>query len=168
MNDNRQNKHIVDILFVIALMFMFAFSVLILIALGASVYRRNVEVMSQNYDSRISYAYITEKMRQSDNSGGISTGDISGIPAIIITESRENGPDTVTYLYVYGGSLRELMTVPDAGVLNPEAGQIITDLQDMEIETPAEDLLLLELVHADGKRIPLYISIKSESPEEDL
>ena len=168
MNDNRNNKHIVDLLFVIALMFMFAFSVLILIALGASVYRRNVEVMSQNYDSRISYAYITEKIRQSDSMGGISTGQISGIPSLIITDIREDGADTLTYLYVYDGYLRELMTVSDAGILSPDAGQIITDLQDMEISMPADNMLLLELIHTDGKRIPLYISVKSQAPEDSL
>ena len=166
MNDDRQNRHIVDLLFVIALMFMFAFSVLMLIALGASVYRRNVEVMSENYDSRISYAYMSEKLRQSDSNGGITAGTMAGIPSLVIHDHREDAPDTLTYLYVYDGKLRELMTIPDAGVLNPAAGQAITDLADMEISETDDGLIRLTLIHDDGKRIPLYMSVRSSAPED--
>ena len=52
MNNRSENRHTIDFLFVIALLFLFAFMAIMLIALGASVYQRNVSLMEKNYETR--------------------------------------------------------------------------------------------------------------------
>lgn len=162
MSDDRQNRHIVDLLFVIALLFMFAFSVLMLIAIGASVYRRNVEVMADNYDSRISYAYVTEKLRQADSNGNITIGGIGGCPALII-KNNDGAASTLTYLYSYENNLMELTTLEDNdSYIGPEAGQVITALDSFEIRQINDSLIRLDLTRTDGSVTPLYLSVISE------
>ena len=165
MRNERDNKHVVDILFVIALLFLFAFSVLMLIALGASVYRRNVEIMSDNNDSRVSAAYVTEKLRQADADGGITLGELGGESAILLRNERSGVP-TVTYLYVHDGALYELTTLEEGGVAVPSAGQRITDISDMQAGYVREDLLSVELTRTNGKKLQLYLACRSKDAGE--
>ena len=84
MNNRNENRHTIDFLFVIALLFLFAFMAIMLIALGASVYQRNVSLMEKNYETRTSYAYVTEKIRQADATGNLQIGTINQLPALLL------------------------------------------------------------------------------------
>ena len=56
-----QKTFMVDILFLLALFVLFTISSLILVSVGAEVYRQTTSDMSTNYDMRTSIAYITEE-----------------------------------------------------------------------------------------------------------
>ena len=161
MTQDKRTGHIVDLLFVIALLFMFAFSVLMLIGIGASVYRRNVEVMADNSGQRISYAYITEKLRQSDREGGISTGSLGGQDALILTDTSGEVP-VRTYLYVYDGMLYELVTALGAqDSYSPGAGQPITALSELTTEVK-DGLICLTIKRTTGETRTVYLAVRSE------
>ena len=53
MNQRNENKHMVDVLFVIILFCVFAVSALILVMIGANVYKKTVNDMDSNFNSRI-------------------------------------------------------------------------------------------------------------------
>ena len=58
MNNKNDNRHMVDILFVIALFCVFALSALMLVIIGSNVYKKTVTNMDNNFDSRTSFSYI--------------------------------------------------------------------------------------------------------------
>ena len=57
-----QKGHVVDFLFTLALFCVFAASALMVVVIGANVYRQTVRGMDSNYDSRTSLTYLTEKV----------------------------------------------------------------------------------------------------------
>ena len=66
MNKQTYQQHMIDILFVLSLFCVFAVSSALLILFGADIYKKTVQQMENNYSTRTSIAYITEKIRQSD------------------------------------------------------------------------------------------------------
>ena len=63
--EERQQRHIIDILFVLALFGIFALSAIFLITIGANIYGKTMNNMERNFDTRTALAYITEKVRRS-------------------------------------------------------------------------------------------------------
>ncbi len=160
MNKKNINGHIVDLIFVISLLFLFALSALMLIALGSSIYSRSVEVMKNNYESRTAYAYITEKLRQYDSSGSISEYSLNGNDALrIISESE--GHTYVTYLYTYEGALTELIARTGAGDIPPQQGQTIMDIKSMDVNTGSDGLVEITITLPDEQKIYFMVSKKS-------
>ncbi|WP_029322175.1 DUF4860 domain-containing protein [Butyrivibrio sp. AE3004] len=161
MKRDYKGRHTVDMLFVIALLFLFAMGALMLIALGSSIYRRGVDTLSGNYDRRTAYAYITEKLRQCDKQGNIST-DIFNKSGALRIDTIEGDVAYVTYLYEYEGALMELFARADAGNLPPESGQKIMDIQDMEISTKGKNLLQITITLPDEQDLVFIAAKRSE------
>lgn len=160
MKKHAGNRHIIDMVFVVALLFLFAMSALMLIALGSSIYSRSVDTMRENYDSRTAYAYITEKLRQYDAEGKIST-DIFNNSGAIRIDSNINGTDYVTYLYDYEGALMESFARADAGTLLPEAGQKIMDIDGFTLNPRGDGIIEVTITLQDGKDITFVTSKRS-------
>ena len=162
MNVKQEKNHIVDVLFVLALFVVFTLSALVLVILGANVYRQTVRYMDENYSARTAYSYLTEKVRQNDLYDNISIGDLEGTTALVLTREI-GGTDYATYLYLHDGSLRELFMRQgsDIGSDPLSAGQEIMPLQDWELQSAGEHLLHIELTLEDGIRKELYIALRS-------
>lgn len=158
MNEKQEN-HIIDILFVIALFCIFALSAVFLISIGANVYGKTVEHMDSNFSQRTSFAYVTEKIRQSDQFGAVSTGELNGHPALLITQDI-GGSEYITYLYEYDGYLKELMVRADTP-LGPEAGQNILAVTDFSVEEISDGLFSFTIAAEDKTACSLYVSTKS-------
>ena len=160
MKKEKGHRHIIDMLFVVALLFLFAISALMLIALGSSIYRRSTRIMQENYDSRTAYAYITEKLRQYDAGGNISSSVFDGQTAIRIDSIIE---DTayVTYLYEYDGALMELFTRADAGKIPPEQGQKIMEIADFQVVPRGDGILEISIELNDEETITFVTAQRS-------
>ena len=65
------HKHMIDLVFPIAVFFVFAASSLAVLMLSARLYRLQTEKADNNYTTRTSLAYVNEKIRQHDENGGI-------------------------------------------------------------------------------------------------
>ncbi len=156
----RRERHIVDLLFVIALLFLFAFSAIMLIALGADVYQKNVNTMQNNYAERTAGAYLVQKMRQADAEGGVRTDTLDGHPAIVLT-NKVGDREYATWLYIHENMLCEQLLRADMVPL-PAAGQKILPLQSMTIRESADDLMQLDLVLENGETEELYLCLRSE------
>lgn len=164
----QERAFIVDILFVLALFGVFTVSALMLVTIGAEVYRNTVDDMGRNYESRISTAYITEKIRQNDNlhSGTSSVNEIcistlDGEPALLITQNI-NDENYLTYLYLYDGFLKELYVKSGNNIGGDilAAGQNIMKLNAFNIEQVADNLLSIELTSPAGKKHQIYASLR--------
>ncbi|WP_026526990.1 DUF4860 domain-containing protein [Butyrivibrio sp. VCD2006] len=160
MKKQMDNRHTVDMLFVIALLFLFAMGALMLIALGSSIYKRSVSTLSDNYDRRTAYAYITEKLRQYDAEGNINT-DIFNKSGALRIDTTIGAVDYVTYLYQYEGSLMELFSRADVENLLPESGQRIMDINDLVITSKGDGLLLITITLSDDEELTFITSKRS-------
>lgn len=153
----KQQKHIIDILFVLTLFGLFALSAIFLISVGADVYSKTVDHMDENFDTRTSMAYITEKIRQSDEAGAVSLGQLEGIDAIIIT-SQVGETQYRTYLYEHDGYLKELMCRRDIQ-LSPEAGQNILAVSNFSVTQINDKLMNCQISVIGGQTYDLLISV---------
>ena len=160
MQVKQERNHIVDVLFVLALFVVFTLSALVLVILGANVYRQTVSYMDENYEARTSY--LTEKVRQNDVYGSISVGELEGSRALVLTREI-NGTTYATYLYLHQGSLRELFVRQgsDIGSDPLSAGREILPLMDWEPEMADRHLLRINLTLEDGSHKQLFISLHS-------
>lgn len=156
MNRNKEKSHMVDVLFVIALFFVFALSSLMLVVIGANVYQRTVENMDDSYRFRTTSAYITEKFRQNDAYESIEVGKIADSDALIFSQTIHESKYH-TYLYLYDNQLKELF-VKEGNSLGPNAGQDILPLTDFSIQVISDDLFQFSLTDLTGKTTTLLIS----------
>ncbi len=159
-----EHKHIVDVLFVLALFGVFAASALMLVTLGANVYKQTVANMDENYEERTAYAYITEKIRQNNTDGVISVEELEGTPALVFT-NQVSDVEYCTYLYFYDGHLKELSLRKDtyAGSNLLSAGQDIVPLAAFTIDSVQDNLVKLRIYTEHGDSFMIYASLCNNS-----
>lgn len=153
-------RHIVDILFVLVLFGIFATSALLLVTLGANVYKQTVAHMNENYEERTAYAYLTEKIRQNNENGAVSVAEIEGTPALVFTSQLDNA-EYSTYLYFHDGYLKELSLRSGsyAGSSLLSAGQSILPLAAFSISPVQNNLIKLRVRTNDGNTFMIYASL---------
>lgn len=163
MNTKQEKNHIVDVLFVLALFVVFTLSALVLVILGANVYKQTVRYMDENYNARTAYSYLTEKVRQNDMYDCISIEELEGITALALTQEI-NETAYITYLYLHEGNLRELFMRQgsDIGSDPLSAGKKILPLNDWSLEMVNNRLLHITLTLEDRTQKELYISLRSQ------
>ena len=160
MDERKNNKHIIDSVFVICLMLLFVLSALSVIAIGAAIYKKNVAAMADNNSHRIASAYITEKIRQADIDGQVSTKQVFGENALVL--SREiNDQMFNTYIYDYDGNLMELDARADLEVFYPLSGQKILEIGSLDIKEVTDNILGITITLTDGTEEYLYIAVRS-------
>lgn len=155
--EEKQQRHIIDVLFVLALFGIFALSAIFLITIGANIYGKTMNNMERNFDTRTALAYITEKVRQSDLENQIDIGELDGCPALIISSGTEESLYK-TYLYEYQGTLKELMIKQDV-LLGPSAGQDILSVSNFELSPVSDHLINCRITIDDEQSYDLFISV---------
>lgn len=156
-------RHMIDILFVLSLFCVFAFSSVVLILFGADIYKKTVASMDSNYASRTSVAYITEKIRQSDCYDSIFIDDTEGYERLMMTR-KIDGLTYATSLYEYDGYLYELFARTDIK-LPPDAGQQVIPVSQLDFNLISDSLLCISFVDETQKSSTIYINLHSGGAE---
>ncbi len=145
-------------------MFMFvllaAFAVLsvIVVLVGARVYRAVDARGSDNYATRTALSYIAGKVRASDAAGQIATVNLDGAEALALSADYD-GTVYVTYIYAYEGRLMEYFGREGKefslshGETIGEAGGFASELSD--------GLLLVSILSAEGRTETLKLYLQS-------
>ncbi len=143
----------IDLLFPIALFFVFALSALTLVLFAARVYRSTTENSSLQYTSRTGLSYISEKIHQNDGNGAITLGSFDGCDALIM--EQELGEETyLTYL-------KELFI--KSGVNAKAAdGRTILDIQNFSIRQLSENLFRFDCTDAKGQASSTIVGVRSK------
>lgn len=158
MKKKFENRHMVDVLFVITLFCVFAVCAILMIAVGAKVYQNTIDNMDTHFTSSTSMSYITEKIRQNDEAGGLSICEFGGSNALLLTQTIHD-EKYFTYIYSYGGYLKELFTKEGID-LDPSAGQNILAIQDFYIQEVKDSLFEITLVDKNHKTNVVTIGSK--------
>ena len=154
-------RHTIDVLFVITLFAVFAMSIMVLTGIGASVYEKIQASMSENYDSRTAFSYISNKIHQNDTNGNISLGTYGGTDAVIISEEIDN-VTYCTYLYCCDGYLKELFT--RAGQeFGLEYGTNILELDSFSASYETDTLIRFELKPKAAEKETVFVHISSQN-----
>lgn len=157
----RNHQHIIDILFILSLFCCFAASAVVVILFGANIYRSTVNRMEDNYTARTSIAYITEKIRQSDESGALTLRGENGTQILMLNTVINDIP-YATSLYEYDGWLYELFARSDIE-LPLDAGTPIMEISSLQFTQVSPQLLLVSFKDASGVETSVYISTHSDS-----
>ncbi len=159
MSGRKQKTYMVDFIFTLSLFGVFAVSALLVLVIGANVYRSTVNTQEANAMKRTAIAYIAEKIRQNDTSGSISAGEVEGCPALIL--KSEYGKESYsTYIYTYNGSLRELF-MKSSAVPALIAGQEIAEISGFSVDSVSDHLYRTSVTDKNGQSLSLYINTKS-------
>ena len=159
MNKQTYQQHMIDILFVLSLFCVFAVSSALLILFGADIYKKTVQQMENNYSTRTSIAYITEKIRQSDIEHAIKIISQDDTQILMLTNIINNVP-YATSLYEYDGYLYELFARTDLK-LPLDAGQPIMELHSLSFSQIEPNILEITLSIDNESIQTIYVSTHS-------
>ena len=151
----KQNTHMTDVLFTLALFCVFAASSLLVVLIGANVYNGTVERMSRNFDTRASVTYVFTKVKQNDMVGAVSLSEIEGVPALALDRDI-NGAVYRTWIYHHDGYLKEIFTSQDREARLMD-GQSIVAVEQFMIERSGDNLYKLTSVDKNGRSVSVEI-----------
>lgn len=163
MRFNTNKKHMIDLLFPVTLLFVFAVSSLTVILLAANIYQTVTKSASLHYSARTSLAYVSEKIHQNDAGGAVSLGTFDGTDALILQQTID-GNAYYTYIYEYENNLMELF-VKDGVEASLSAGHIILPTADFTMEELKDGLFRFSCTDADGQSAATIVGVKSSSIE---
>lgn len=149
--------HIVDLLFVLALFCVFAATALMVVLIGANVYKSTVQQMDKGYTQRTSLAYIATKVRQNDARDSVYVVEREGGNALVLRQTIDGQPYE-TWIYHYDGALREVFH-PAGAAPGDEAGQAVVEASAFQVEAQ-NGMLAVAIEDADGTRYTRQITVR--------
>ena len=106
MRFHRNRSHVIDLIFPLAVLFVFAASSLVVLILSVHIYTGQTEQAEAHYRTDTPLSYVEEKIRQNDAAGSISVMTLDGTECLALKNSSD-GINSTTYLYVSDGWLKE-------------------------------------------------------------
>ena len=159
MRFQRQKNHVIDLLFPIAVLFVFAISSFLVLVLSAHIYSSQTQKMNTCYTVHTSLAYVAEKILQNDSDGGISAGTFQGQECLVLKGGSGDIRYT-TYIYSYKGKLKEL-TLRDATDASLSDGKDILAVADFSVSEIRPGLFRFTSTDTDGTTASITISERS-------
>lgn len=159
MKKQTGQQHMIDILFVLSLFCVFAISSVLLILFGADIYKKTIQQMENNYTSRTSISYITEKIRQSDVEHAIKIISQDDTQVLMLIRTINNIP-YATSLYEYDGYLYELFARTDLE-LPLDAGQPVMELHSLSFSQIEPNILEITFSEDINSEQTIYVSTHS-------
>lgn len=159
MKKRAGQQHMIDILFVLSLFCVFAISSVLLILFGSDIYKKTVQQMDENYTSRTSISYITEKIRQSDVECAIRIVTQDNTQILMLTQVINDIP-YATSLYEYDGYLYELFARTDLD-LPLDAGQPVLELHSLSFKQIVPNILEISFSEEINSEQKIYVSTHS-------
>ncbi len=161
MQQKAQGKgQIAGTLFTMLLFLVFVLCALFTVLTGGKVYENISSRMADNYTGSVALQYIANKVRQSDQAGGLSVREIDGTSVLEMRQVLD-GDEYLSWIYYYDGSIRELFTSADSG-LGLSDGIGIMECEGLSFSQEGR-LLRVETAGEGGGRLMLAI----RSTEED-
>lgn len=160
MRFHTQKKHVIDLLFPIALFFVFAASALTVLLLATNIYRQATEHSFRNYTAETSLAYITEKIHQNDSSGAVSIGTFNGKDALILKQEYK-GTTYITYIYTEDSTLKELY-IKEGTEVDTSAGKNILPIESFTMESLKDNTFRFICTDANGVKARTVVRLRSE------
>ncbi|MCI8632138.1 MAG: DUF4860 domain-containing protein [Lachnospiraceae bacterium] len=160
MNANHRPSHTTDLLFSLGLFCVFAACAFIVIMIGIHVYQGTVEDMQNTYSTRTALSYVTEKIRQHDRSGCVSTASLDGKTVLVLSDSIDD-TTYLTYIYADESALYEL-TIQEGAEPQLDMGEAIIEVKDFSIEEAENGFYQFSAADQSGDTVSLLLHLRSE------
>lgn len=158
MNLNKEGRgQAATVLFTLLLLFSFGLCALFTILIGAKVYENIGQRIDENFSDTTVLSYISNKVRQSDETDMVSVETMDGVSVLKLTKSVE-GKWYETSIYCKEGKVRELFCARDSG-LTLEDGLEILDSEGLTFTMVRENLLQVESEGDGGGQV--FIALRS-------
>lgn len=152
-------EHVLDILFPLALLMVFAASAVLAVLLAANVYGKIAVQSAETYTARTVTAYLTEKVHRGDGADRVYLGVFQGRQALV-TEKQAGDQVYCTYVYFRDGALRELM-VKKGSVISPQTGREVLKIRDLQMEQIQDNLLKFQCTDENDRVSVAYAALRS-------
>lgn len=159
MRFQARHKHVIDLIFPIALFFVFAASSFSVLILATDVYASTTDRLGVNDENRTALSYISEKIRQNDSNGAINTVSIDDTDCLALS-AVYNGIPCTTYIYVYDGILKELF-INDGIPVSLKNGRDIMQISSLSIDRLEDHIYLFTTVDSTGTESSVIASERS-------
>jgi hypothetical protein len=154
----KSREHITDVLFLLTLFGVLAASSLLVVMMGANVYRQTASELDEHFLTRTPLAYVAAKVRQHDMTGAVYVTELENTAALVL-EDTFGEYVYQTWIYYDEGSLKEIFLQKGEEV-KKSFGLAIMETPAFLIETPAEGLLRFTAGIADSE-ISLDLSLRT-------
>lgn len=132
MKLKKNSGHSISALFSLLLFGIFVLFLMMMLLFSARIYQQTIKQTEADSDLGTAITYLTTKFRQHDESGGIFSGSLDGIPALCFRDEIK-GQEYITYIYQKDDSLMELFTAADSPA-GSSAGTAISSVSDFQAE----------------------------------
>lgn len=160
MKFGKRDKSIVDSLFLLVLLGVFLICALFIVLFGAKIYKNTVKSSEDSFFERTCCTYITEKIRQNDNSNGVSLLEEKGNDVLKLTKDI-NSNSFSTYLYCDDGYIKEYTRASDLP-FDPSYGTNVIGASSFVVTKHSEHLLEFIVSNEEGVSTDFFVSIKSD------
>jgi len=131
MNKASRGRNI-DTIFVLIIFSTFAFSILMVLMLGAGIYRNVNDISREGQSEHTALAYVWTKTKNNDDANSVYVDNFDGRPALFFTEIVHD-LEFHTVIYYYDGWIRELFFESKLD-FSPNAGTRIVMIDDLHFE----------------------------------
>ncbi|MDR0886811.1 MAG: DUF4860 domain-containing protein [Clostridiales Family XIII bacterium] len=152
----RNRKSSINMMFTIALLAVFAMSALFVATIGTQVFQVTQENMEDNYETRTSLVYISEKVKQHIGHE-VSLEKFEGSDVIKLTTTYDD-QSYDTCIYEYKGQLMEA-TVKTGDPIDPKFGVAIMPVDDLTMKNDG-NLYTFAIKTPNGTENQISVSLK--------
>ena len=164
MKRNTGKTNFYTFLTMLVLFCVFAFVFLLLVGAGGGVYKKTMDRMDESYEIRTTLSYIANKVRYASG-GDVAVARMDGQNVLAIADGPEDG-EYVTYIYYYGGALKELYQKKDRELIM-DFGEEIVRTGRVDI-TQDGDLLTVRLTTSGGTEESISVFVHGLSSREGI
>ncbi|MDL2224912.1 DUF4860 domain-containing protein [Eubacteriales bacterium OttesenSCG-928-M02] len=162
----RSRRHMIDVLFVIALFCVFAVTSLLVVLFGADVYKGIGEDMADNYNIRTSLNFLTEKIRQHDGTGDIILTKFGGEDALLFEREMSDGRIRQNWIFISNNTLQEMSAIKGLDV-GGWVGTPIMEIKGLSLVLKEHNILEISITTLDGEVLAAPILLKARNVRED-
>ena len=159
---DHQPPRLMQNVFVLLLLALFACLSTFLVLMGAQVYRGTVERADRNNDTRIIAAVVRSAIWAQDG-GTVRVEDHNGIPALAV-EDNFDGEIYIKRLFCYDGYLQESYTSAERE-FDPESGESLCGLESFRPELEG-GLLTIQMTEPDGNESEIRVRLRAGGADE--
>lgn len=150
----KSNKSGIDMVFVLTVFVLFVCCLLASVLAFASVYKRLGSDIGKRFDTATAQTLVLQKLRSYDDAD-ISVGKSGDITYLGFADTID-GESYMTYIYAYGGELKELF-VPYDAPFSADSGNTLLPAEDFTAETDGRTICFT--VTCDGVSTSSHYSL---------
>lgn len=158
MRETKNRTGLVHLVSVLLIISIFAVSAMILVNVGAIIYKNIVENNLETFQVRTSLSYVKTKINQYDSIDGVQVVEKDGMKQLVLREAI----DTEIYntiVYFYDGKLLEI-THEEGADFKPENGFTILTVNQFDI-SEKNGMIKLVATNKDGESETMFVKVRS-------